>query len=568
MLSYFRKWAIELKRRRLKKERALLKRYISIEEGTREDGNQCHNCRAPLTGPYCHICGQRDDDLRRPIWTFFREFFDAIFDTDSKIIKTILLLVLLPGGLSRAFMEGRRARFLPPFRLYVVLLFVFFSTLSIADVLILDIHVQPKAERVAAREAADEARRQAVEQAEQQRKEQERVLEEVRESTVKLEKQLLEDGLVKPGDITSKATLPTPEATFNSAPVVPETPSLLDAVEGIGKNDNKGAETLKGLLGRIALQAAAQGDSNEAEPLIRKAQERAREILSDPTKRLGPGEREALQSVLEIDAGLIEEQIAAAQSNNGDGNFISGSDDWPYDFDLAMFVKNEDEERAGIKQEDIDDILDDPGVPPLVKKATEGFAAALQKPREFNEVFNDNLPWAMVILLPVFAFIMRIFHWGKRRYYLNQLVFALHFHSFLFVMLTAFAFIVPAIGGENAAGVFWWGTSLYLIIALKVGQDQGWFRAFFKAGFIWVSYFFIMMFTMTIVMFVGLSDSSVRELWDFIQDPEAGTIERLDDRALPEAQNLPNEEHNADDLPDDDPAGKPADAAPPRPSGR
>jgi len=568
MLSYFRKWAIELKRRRLKKERALLKRYISIEEGTREDGNHCHNCRAPLTGPYCHICGQRDDDLRRPIWTFFRELFDAIFDTDSKIIKTILLLVLMPGGLSRAFMEGRRARFLPPFRLYVVLLFVFFSTLSIADVLILDIHVQPKAERVAAREAADEARRQAEEQAERQKKEQERILEEVQKSTVKLEEQLVKDGLVKPGEITGQMELATSEVTLNLPPAVPETPSLMDAVEGIGKNDNKGVESLKGLLGRIALQAAAQGNNSEAEPLIRKAQNRAREILDDPTKRLGPEEREVLQSVLEIDADLIEKQIASAQHKNGDDNFISGSDDWPYDFDLAMFVKNEDEERAGIKQEDIDDILNDPEVPPLVKKATEGFAAALQKPREFNEVFNDNLPWAMVILLPVFALIMRIFHWGKRRYYLNQLVFALHFHSFLFVMLTAFAFIVPAIGGENAAGVFWWGTSLYLIIALKVGQAQGWFRAFFKAGFIWVSYFFIMMSTMTIVMFVGLSDSSVRELWDFIQDPEAGTIERLDDSDLPETQSLPNEEQNPDGLPGGDPAGKPKDATPPRPPGR
>lgn len=156
----------------------------------------------------------------------------------------------------------------------------------------------------------------------------------------------------------------------------------------------------------------------------------------------------------------------------------------------------------------------------MVKKATEGLAEALQDPRAFNKLFNEWLPWALVVLMPVFALILRVFHWGKQRYYLNQLVFALHFHSFLFVLFTAFTFIVPVIGGESAFEVFWIGVSLYLVIALKVGQDQGWIRAFLKAGFIWVSYFWIMMSTMTVVMLLGLSDSSIGDFYDMIQAGE------------------------------------------------
>jgi len=529
MLGFFRKWAIALKRRRLRKERALLLKYKTIEENASQDAARCHNCKAPLTGPFCHICGQRDDDLRRPIWTFFRELMDAIFDTDSKIIKTILLLVLVPGGLSRAFMEGRRARFLPPFRLYVVLLFVFFSTLSLADVLILDVHVQPKAERIAAREAAQAEREAKMETSstpeeavfnedEQQHvADEEGLTQKIEESAAEFEQERVEGAGIKSDEITEQRKETTSEVLPSESPVPPQTPTLIEAIESVDKGDAAGSTILTGLLANLAKQSALNDGENDGDTgeNIRTAQERVRQLLDEPGRKFSPEQRAALQSVLAMDAEQIAED---ARNGRGFGLF---SDDLPYDFDLAMFVPNTNEVREGIKQEDIDYVLNDPTVPDLVKKASEGLAEALQNPREFNKLFNDWLPLAMVVLLPFFAFILRVFHWGKRRYYLNQLVFALHFHSFLFVMLTSFAFIVPVIGGESAFEYFWWITSLYLIIALKVGQNQGWFRAFFKAGFIWASYFSIMMLTMSLVMFLGLSDSGIGDFYDMIQNGAA-----------------------------------------------
>lgn len=582
MLKYFRKWSIELKRRRLRKERAMLQQYVSIEQDVRGDGQRCHNCKAPLTGPFCHICGQRDDDLRRPIWTFFRELLDAIFDTDSKIIKTIVMLLLIPGGLSRGFMEGKRARFLPPFRLYIVLLFVFFSTLSLADVLILDIGVKPKVEMVEARQAAEaaqemleEAREAAadmrqnarelqIDQAEdenefqmelaeqleenrgrndqrteelrhklkQRETERQRNLAEILRSTAQLEARLVKDGLVKPGELTEQLqdelrTVPGSIAVpVTVTPVTPTPPTIVDAIDAFDKGDNnKGGEILEGLFSGFTKQIA-DGEETQGGPQLRAAQERVRELLNDPNRSFSAAERESLEGVLAMDVQLIEQQAEEARRQAGlddddgdDGGFNLRS--LPYDFSFAMFVSNDNEEREGIKQEDLDYIMEDPKVPPMVKKATEGLLEALQSPREFNKLFNEWLPWAMVVLLPVFAFILRIFHWGKRRYYLNQLVFALHFHSFLFVMLTVFAFVLPAVGGDGGFDIFWIASSFYLIIALKVGQDQGWIRAFLKAGFIWVTYFFIMMTTLAIIMFIGLSDSSITEFIEMFQKASA-----------------------------------------------
>lgn len=527
MLKYFRKWSIALKRRRLRKERAQLQRYVSIEEDTRGDGVRCNNCRAPLTGPFCHICGQRDDDLRRPIWTFFRELFDAIFDTDSKIIKTLFMLVLIPGGLSRAFMEGKRARFLPPFRLYVVLLFVFFAVISAANILIIDIHVEPKAEQVAAREAFEARLEEQLAGVEQAREAAEEAREKIRnEVDVPLdpeseegppvpdmpELELKIDGRPDADKLAAQIKGQTQAITAQqSQRAAEQIIQILEAVEQIEAASGTDSEQLQSLLASIAEEVVATDDNGA--PDIELARNRIRGLLDDPDSNLAPGSRGALQAILSLDAGAVQTITSAGSGQPG---FSLG--DLPYNFDIEMFVRDTNEEREGIKQEDIDFVLQDPNTPEIAKKATEGFMEGLRSPREFNKLFNEWLPWALVILMPVFAGILRITHWGKRRYYLNQLVFALHFHSFLFVMMTVFAFIVPVVGGENAFTIFWWGTSLYLIIALKIGQDQGWIRAFLKAGFIWVSYFAIMMITMTIVMFLGITDSSLNELWGLIQE--------------------------------------------------
>ncbi len=529
LLRYFRKWSIALKRRRLRKERMRLQRYSSIEQDVRGGGSACYNCNAPLTGPFCHICGQKDDDLRRPIWTFFKELLDAIFDTDSKIIKTILLLVFIPGGLSRDFMEGKRARYLPPFRLYIVLLFIFFSTLSIADILIIDIHVTPKAETVAAREALEAEIAAAQEVRDQVQEARERV----KAATENLEAET-EFGFANPIDPIAleqqiQESVAAAEQNAREAAASIQVDALLKVIENLERQNTADSEAIEDFLETLTDELSRiEGQGEETD--FAAARDRARALLDDPETQLSDDSKTAIQALLSLDPRALA--IAAEAGADGSGGINVG--DLPYNFDIDMFVANDNDEREGIKQEDIDFILEDPDTPEIVKKATEGFMEGLRSPREFNKLFNDWLPWALVFLMPVFAGILRLTHWGKKRYYLNQLVFALHFHSFLFVMLTVFAFIVPMVDGGPAFAIFWWGTSLYLIIALKVGQQQGWVRAFLKAGFIWVGYFVIMMWTMAAVMFFGISDSTVGEFVELVQN---ANDEAAVETASPEAPN-------------------------------
>jgi hypothetical protein len=87
----------------------------------------CANCGAPLTGRYCSECGQRHHDL--PIyhfWHFVREATEDLTHADSRLWRTLIALLFRPGFLTREFLAGRRARYLPPVRLYLVVSVIFF----------------------------------------------------------------------------------------------------------------------------------------------------------------------------------------------------------------------------------------------------------------------------------------------------------------------------------------------------------------------------------------------------------------------------------------------------------
>jgi len=91
----------------------------------------CLNCDAPLAGRYCAACGQRDDPHAHRLGHFVREAFEGLTHADSRLWRTLWALLARPGFLTREFFAGRRQRYLPPFRLYIVVSLLFFIALTL-----------------------------------------------------------------------------------------------------------------------------------------------------------------------------------------------------------------------------------------------------------------------------------------------------------------------------------------------------------------------------------------------------------------------------------------------------
>jgi hypothetical protein len=87
---------------------------------------KCANCYTPLRGPYCFVCGQRNEPHVHSFWEFLREAAEGLTHADSRVWRTLWSLLFRPGFLTVEHRLGRRARYLPPFRLYLVLSVLFF----------------------------------------------------------------------------------------------------------------------------------------------------------------------------------------------------------------------------------------------------------------------------------------------------------------------------------------------------------------------------------------------------------------------------------------------------------
>ena len=56
-------------------------------------------------------------------------------------------------------------------------------------------------------------------------------------------------------------------------------------------------------------------------------------------------------------------------------------------------------------------------------------------PRGFGAAVLDRVPAALILLLPIMAFVLKLLYPLSRRYYVEHLLYFVHFHSFFFLLL-------------------------------------------------------------------------------------------------------------------------------------
>ncbi|MET0593844.1 MAG: DUF3667 domain-containing protein, partial [Polyangiaceae bacterium] len=94
------------------------------------DATPCLNCRETLRGAYCHACGQKGGGKELHFDHLVHELVHEFLHFDSKILRTLKLLLLFPGKLTYEYVTGRRVRYVGPVRLFLVASVVLFGLLA------------------------------------------------------------------------------------------------------------------------------------------------------------------------------------------------------------------------------------------------------------------------------------------------------------------------------------------------------------------------------------------------------------------------------------------------------
>ncbi|NHZ90501.1 DUF3667 domain-containing protein [Massilia sp. CCM 8733] len=92
----------------------------------------CANCRAALTGPFCHLCGQHSH-VHKSLLHLGEEVLHGILHFDAKGWRTLPMLVARPGELTRRYIDGQRTRFVSPLALFLFLVFFLFFVASLSS---------------------------------------------------------------------------------------------------------------------------------------------------------------------------------------------------------------------------------------------------------------------------------------------------------------------------------------------------------------------------------------------------------------------------------------------------
>ncbi|HEY3777996.1 MAG TPA: DUF3667 domain-containing protein [Rhizomicrobium sp.] len=111
-----------------------------VARGAKTD--KCHNCGAPTFAAYCAVCGQERDTHRRSLWGLAHDFVAEIVSFDSRVLRTVIALLVQPGELPLAFREGRTRRYMPAVRLYLFVSLLFFLVLSITGIALFQIELR------------------------------------------------------------------------------------------------------------------------------------------------------------------------------------------------------------------------------------------------------------------------------------------------------------------------------------------------------------------------------------------------------------------------------------------
>ncbi len=352
----------------------------------------CLNCGSSLGGQYCGQCGQRATSRLISLWELIRDAFGDLFELDSRLWQTLVPLLARPGRLTRDYLEGRRARFMPPFRMYLVLSLVFFLIAFFDPQKDFELLFEPEpADSAGAPAEPDETARLEAAREEGRREIQDAIAELVREG-------IIDESLIGPdGQIELPDDAPPP-----SRPGSGEAPSPPTA--GTPAEDSDPVTFTVGDTGTIDC------DRNEFD---------LTDLPHWLQRRLTPERLER----------LCERWEAAGE---------------------------------------------------------EGFSAALL----------DRIPAGLILLLPMMALVLQILYPLSRRYYVEHLLFFVHFHSFLFLLLSLqilWARVVGSLGLWPAVAVLPIIASsiyapVYLYISMRRVYGQGGLVTFLKFCVLAIAY--------------------------------------------------------------------------------
>lgn len=111
------------------------------------------------------------------------------------------------------------------------------------------------------------------------------------------------------------------------------------------------------------------------------------------------------------------------------------------------------------------------------------------------DTFKSNIPNLLILLLPCFALLLKLLYVRRKWYYVEHLIFGIHFHCFIFFWVS-FGIVLSrcTVLEEDIEPYLVLWMFVYFLLALKNVYRQGWIKTFIKSLVLLFSYAVFMAF--------------------------------------------------------------------------
>ena len=99
---------------------------------------------------------------------------------------------------------------------------------------------------------------------------------------------------------------------------------------------------------------------------------------------------------------------------------------------------------------------------------------------EFDHQLLKSVSYMMFVLMPILALFIYMFHRKRVEYYLDCLVFSVHYHSFAFLLFTVFLLVNRIVGSGYLILPLPIIVMMYFWLALRVVYPQAWWKGWLK----------------------------------------------------------------------------------------
>jgi hypothetical protein len=121
--------------------------------------------------------------------------------------------------------------------------------------------------------------------------------------------------------------------------------------------------------------------------------------------------------------------------------------------------------------------------------------------------YMSKLFWATVTMIPALALFFRLVYRRRKRYYVEHIVFLLHFNTAAFLVLVPTLWLAKYLSDytEMILSVYFVWFALHFIASLKTYYQQSWGKTLLKTAIIGFAYFMIAAFFIIIGIIIGFA---------------------------------------------------------------